>query len=182
MATLPQRLMNGLGRALRDAVETALRPTRSQRAPSRRPRARQSPRARPASDYPGDFTGTPTITYSPRRDGTADPGEVVWTWVPYEEDHSHGKDRPVVIIGRDHGWLLGLMLSSQDHERDAREEASHGRYWIEIGSGEWDKQGRPSAVRVDRVIRVDADRIRRISVRLDRPTFDLVAAGVRKYT
>lgn len=173
--------MNGLGRALRDAVETALRPTRSRRAPSRRPRARQSRGTRPASDYPGDFTGTPAITYSPRRNDTADPGEVVWTWVPYEEDHSHGKDRPVVIIGRDGHWLLGLALSSQDHERDARQEASQGRYWIEIGSGDWDSQERPSAVRVDRIIRVDAERIRRISVRLDRPTFDRVAAGVRTH-
>ena len=40
------------------------------------------------------------IEYSPSLDGDADPGEVVWTWVPYEEDPTQGKDRPVVIIGR----------------------------------------------------------------------------------
>ena len=32
-------------------------------------------------------------------DGDADPGEVVWTWVPYQEDSSVGKDRPAVVIG-----------------------------------------------------------------------------------
>ena len=40
------------------------------------------------------------IEYSPDLDGDPDPGEVVWTWVPYEDDPNQGKDRPVVIIGR----------------------------------------------------------------------------------
>ena len=39
--------------------------------------------------------------YSPSLDGDADPGEIVWTWVPFEEDHSQGKDRPVLLVGRD---------------------------------------------------------------------------------
>lgn len=36
-------------------------------------------------------------TYSPEMDGDADPGEVVWAWVPYEENDGRGKDRPVVV-------------------------------------------------------------------------------------
>ena len=44
--------------------------------------------------------GVVTIEYSPSMDGDPDPGEIVWTWVPYEEDPTQGKDRPVVIIGR----------------------------------------------------------------------------------
>ena len=40
-----------------------------------------------------------TVTYQPERDGDPDPGEVVWTWVPYEDDPEQGKDRPVVVIG-----------------------------------------------------------------------------------
>ena len=38
-------------------------------------------------------------SYQPIMDGDADPGEVVWTWVPYQEDASVGKDRPAVVIG-----------------------------------------------------------------------------------
>ena len=55
--------------------------------PPTRPTARREP-------------GRVTIEYSPEPDGHADPGEVVWTWVPYEDDPHQGKDRPVVIIGR----------------------------------------------------------------------------------
>ena len=40
-------------------------------------------------------------TYSPDTDGEADPGEVVWAWVPYEDDPAQGKDRPVLLIARD---------------------------------------------------------------------------------
>ena len=28
----------------------------------------------------------------------ADPGEVVWGWVPYEDDPAQGKDRPVLLL------------------------------------------------------------------------------------
>src|SRR6476469_6178015 len=36
--------------------------------------------------------------YAPEADGEPDPGEVVWAWVPYEEDASQGKDRPVLLL------------------------------------------------------------------------------------
>ena len=80
------------------------------------------------------------LVYSPNLDGRADPGEVVWTWVTYEEDPTRGKDRPVLVVGRDHATLLGLVLSSQ--ERHAAD-----RDWVGIGSGSWDYDGRPSWVR-----------------------------------
>ena len=51
--------------------------------------------------YRGDFAGRATISYAPHADGQADPGEVVWAWVPYEEDATQGKDRPVLVIGED---------------------------------------------------------------------------------
>jgi hypothetical protein len=66
--------------------------------------------------------------YAPRLDGDPDPGEIVWTWVPFEEDFSQGKDRPVLLVGSDGDWLLGVMLTSKDHSRDARDEARWGRY------------------------------------------------------
>lgn len=115
----------------------------------------------------------------------ADPGEVVWTWVPYEEDHRQGKDRPVLIIGRDPGrpvWLLGLQLTSQDHDRDAEQEARAGRYWVDIGSGGWDSQGRPSEARVNRIIRIDPAKVRRISVSLSEDRFAEVAEAVARHT
>jgi len=52
------------------------------------------------------------VVYAPKLDGRADPGEIVWTWVTYEEDATQGKDRPVLVVGRDSTTLLGLMLSS----------------------------------------------------------------------
>ena len=44
------------------------------------------------------------VEYSPRPStAMADPGEIVWTWVAYEEDPTQGKDRPVLVVGRDGG-------------------------------------------------------------------------------
>ena len=39
-------------------------------------------------------------SYAPEVDGEPDPGEVVWGWVPYEDDPQQGKDRPVLLIAR----------------------------------------------------------------------------------
>ncbi|MDO5093197.1 MAG: type II toxin-antitoxin system PemK/MazF family toxin [Propionibacteriaceae bacterium] len=133
----------------------------------------------PAMDYPGDFTGEPAITYAPVPGPEADPGEIVWTWVPFEEDHAQGKDRPVLIIGRDDPWLLGVQLTSKDHDRDAVQEARQGRYWVDIGSGPWDPKRRPSEVRVNRIIRVDPAKVRRIGAVLQRERFDAVVAAIR---
>ena len=70
----------------------------------------------------------PDVEYRPRDDGRPDPGEVVWAWVPFDENDGRGKDRPVLVIGRRGGTLLGLMLSSQDHDRDAADEALGTRH------------------------------------------------------
>jgi hypothetical protein len=121
------------------------------------------------------------MTYAPDRDGEPDPGEVVWTWVPYEEDHSRGKDRPVLVIGRDGPWLLALPMTSKDHDRDARQEAEQGRYWCDIGTGGWDREGRPSEVRVNRILRIDPAAVRRISVRLAPERFEQVAREVLRH-
>lgn len=122
----------------------------------------------------------PTVTYSPDPDGEPDPGEIVWTWVPFEEDHSKGKDRPVLLIGRDREWLLGLQLTSQDHDRDAEQERRAGRVWVDIGTGSWDRSGRASEVRVNRILRVDATTVRREGAVLERVRFDLVVSAMRR--
>ncbi len=113
------------------------------------------------------------LVYAPDLDGRADPGEVVWTWVTYEEDPTRGKDRPVLVVGRDHATLLGLMMSSQ--ERHAAD-----RSWVGIGTGSWDGEGRPSWVRLDRVLDVPEESIRREGAILERTVFDRVAARLRR--
>jgi hypothetical protein len=113
------------------------------------------------------------LVYGPDLDGRADPGEIVWTWVTYEDDPSRGKDRPVLVVGRDRATLLGLMLSSQ--ERHAAD-----RSWVGIGSGTWDDAGRPSWVRLDRVLDVPEEGIRREGAILERAVFDIVAARLRR--
>jgi hypothetical protein len=145
-----------------------------------RERASSLPRARGAA-YPGDFRGTPKISYRPNPENgdVADPGEIVWTWVPFEEDHRRGKDRPVLVIGRDGPWLLALPLTSKDHDRDAVQEARAGRHWTDIGSGSWDSRGRASEVRIDRVLRVDPAGVRREGAVLEEGRFRQVAAAVQ---
>ena len=112
------------------------------------------------------------LVYSPNLDGRADPGEIVWTWVTYEDDPTRGKDRPVLIVGRDRNTLLGLMMSSQERRAADRD-------WVGIGSGSWDSDGRPSWVRLDRVLDVPEEGIRREGAIVERAVFDVVAARLR---
>jgi hypothetical protein len=137
-----------------------------------------APAAAPTPGRPVTDTSRPTadaarrIEYSPQLDGAADPGEIVWTWVTFEEDASQGKDRPVLVVGRDHDRLLGLMLSSQAHRAD---DAT----WTAIGSGPWDGGHKASYVRLDRVLDVPEQGIRREGAVLDRTRFDAVAQRLR---
>ena len=70
------------------------------------------------------------VEYSPDMDGDADPGEVVWTWVPYEDDPTKGKDRPVVIIGRAGRDLAGVPLTSKN-----RGGRNKGDDTVPVGAG-----------------------------------------------
>jgi PemK-like, MazF-like toxin of type II toxin-antitoxin system len=112
------------------------------------------------------------LVYAPNLDGRADPGEIVWTWVAYEDDPTRGKDRPVLVVGRDRRVLLGLMVSSQERHAGDRD-------WVGIGAGAWDYEGRASWVRLDRVLDVPEEGIRREGAILDRDIFDVVAARLR---
>jgi PemK-like, MazF-like toxin of type II toxin-antitoxin system len=122
----------------------------------------------------------PDVEYRPRADGRPDPGEIVWAWVPFDEGDGRGKDRPVLVIGRRGGDLLGLLLSSQDHDRDAADEARHGRMWTDIGSGPWDSRRRPSEVRLDRLLVLAPASVRREGAALDRDRFDRVVLEARR--
>jgi hypothetical protein len=117
--------------------------------------------------------GPVRTAYAPAHDGDPDPGEIVWTWVPYEERDGRGKDRPVLVVAREEerGTLLAVMLSSKGHDGD--------RDWVPIGSGPWDRSGRDSWVALDRVMRVHPDGMRREACALDRARFNLVVDNLR---
>ena len=116
---------------------------------------------------------TATLSYSPDLDGLADPGEIVWAWVPYEEDPERGKDRPLLVVGRHKRQLLAMMLSSRGGDGDPDE-------WLEIGPGRWDKENRVSYLRLDRVFALDEDDIRREGSILDGERFVEVALALKR--
>jgi hypothetical protein len=120
-------------------------------------------------------------TYAPEQNGRPDPGEIVWAWVPYEEDASQGKDRPVLVIAMSGTDVIALPLTSKDHDRDADQEAHAGRLWMDVGTGSWDTQGRPSEVRLNRVLVLPGSGVRREGGALPRPTFDAVIAAATPY-
>jgi hypothetical protein len=131
--------------------------------------------ARVASRVRRDRPDVVRIAYTPDDDGQPDPGEVVWTWVPYEDDPSQGKDRPVVVIGSAGDRLAVVPLSSRGP--DGRPDPAA---WVSIGSGRWDGESRASYANVDRVLRVAAQKVRREGATLGRDRFDAVVAGVRR--
>lgn len=153
--------------SVRGLLSRLLTPSRQEPRGSRRSAAPGRSRVQDAPQGSGV-----RIQYAPDPDGDPDPGEVVWTWVPYEEDTTQGKDRPVLLVARHGRALVGLMLSSRNHDDDPGE-------WYGLGAGGWDAEGRPSWVRLDRVIDVDPVAMRREGATLDRRRFDLVAARLR---
>ncbi len=109
--------------------------------------------------------------YRPAQDGRPDPGEVCWAWVPYEDDPSLGKDRPVLVIdARDvdgEQVVDCLVMTSKDHDRDESQEAAAGRHWMDVGTGGWDREHRPSEVRLDRLVVLRESDVRREGAALD---------------
>ena len=112
------------------------------------------------------------ISYSPRHDGDADPGEVVWTWIPYEDDPKQGKDRPVLVIGTVGKLLAVLPLTSKDHDRDDV---------VTLGTGTWDSSNRVSYVKLDRILKVSPGKVRREGATLDKARFDHVIEALQVY-
>lgn len=132
------------------------------------------PNADPVPERGGAHTyhGVVHWEYSPELDRDPDPGEIVWSWVAFEEDDSIGKDRPIAVVGRsDDGRLVALMLSSKDHDGD--------RDWISIGAGPWDREGRESWVRSDRLLVVESRSVRREGAIIPRATYDVIVAGMQ---
>ncbi|WP_367131308.1 type II toxin-antitoxin system PemK/MazF family toxin [Saccharothrix sp. HUAS TT1] len=115
-----------------------------------------------------------TLEYSPDLDGLADPGEVVWAWVPFEEDPTRGKDRPLLVVGRHRRALLGLMLTSRTPDRHELDDC------LDLGPGRWDRDGRRSYLRLDRVFELAEDDIRREGSVLEPERFSLVVDALRR--
>lgn len=100
-------------------------------------------------------------SYAPNADGDPDPGEIVWTWVPFVENDGRGKDRPVLVIARMNGdEVAGCFLTTKQH-----------RGYVSVGTGGWDSQGRESFLAPDRVLRLTADGMRREGHVLGRERF-----------
>jgi hypothetical protein len=142
------------------------------RTGGRRPRA-------DAEVLPGEFGPDATVevdphrigpvrmSYSPQTDGAPDPGEVVWTWVPFEENDGRGKDRPVLVVAVESaGTYLAVQLTSKAHDGEGD--------FVSIGAGGWDGEHRPSWVNLDRVIRVHEGGMRREAAALPRAAFERV--------
>nr|WP_238993030.1 type II toxin-antitoxin system PemK/MazF family toxin [Jiangella aurantiaca] len=183
-----------MARLLRDLVRTLLTPPKRRTGRDRdrpaRPSARPADRpSAPRGDWdstdeesPGRFgpnatteahsVGAVHTAYNPSTDGDPDPGEIVWTWVPYEENDGRGKDRPVLIVAHEPGGtLLAVQLTSKNHDGE--------RDWVGVGTGRWDGEHRPSWVDVSRVLRVHPDGMRREASALGRDQFDTVIRALR---
>lgn len=116
--------------------------------------------------------GEVTPSYAPTPDGQPDPGEVVWTWVPYEENDGRGKDRPVVIVaatGVDR--FIAVQLTSKPHS---------SKDYLQLGTGSWDPEGRPSWALLDRVFLVHAEGVRREGSSLDKRRYDDLVRALRQ--
>jgi hypothetical protein len=117
--------------------------------------------------------GPVRMTYSPQTDGAPDPGEVVWTWVPFEENDGRGKDRPVLVVAVEPaGTCLAVQLTSKDHDGEGD--------FVSVGAGGWDGEHRPSWVNLDRVIRVHEGGMRREAAALPREPFEQVTDRLRQ--
>lgn len=182
VSTLTRIVSSILGALSSGSRTTARRPTAS--TPRGREVAGGRRSAAPATDELGrsgaDATvevdarriGRVRMSYNPVVDGDPDPGEIVWTWVPYEENDGRGKDRPVLIVAStaDGRQLLAVQLTSKDHDGD--------RDYVAIGAGGWDGEGRASWAKLDRVFLVRPGGMRREAAALDRARYDLVATAL----
>jgi PemK-like, MazF-like toxin of type II toxin-antitoxin system len=112
-----------------------------------------------------------SISYEPLPDGKPDPGEVIWVWIPYEEDPSVGKDRPALAVG----WVPStpeddvaiVPLTSKWHAGQ-----------VSVGLGSWDGGRKRSFAKVDQIYLVARTDVRREGASLAKPVFDAVVRAL----
>ncbi|MFT4260149.1 type II toxin-antitoxin system PemK/MazF family toxin [Microbacterium sp.] len=184
---------NGILSALVQVVRAVVSAQRQTSAPAQtpaRPRARLRTSAEGETDAgltvtAGRDAGSQTvridpdgirdlrIAYAPDRDGAPDAGEVIWTWVPYEENDGRGKDRPVLVIGRQSAdRVYAVRMTSKAHDGD--------RDYLSIGSGAWDSQGRESWVDIEQLYSVHEKGLRREAAVLDAKRYGRVAKALQE--
>ncbi len=191
-------IINGLIRGLADALGGqksrsgtgaggAGAPKLKSKPQQKRTSSTSAPSSYDESMEPGRLAGSETIqldpdrlksvrvAYAPNRNGDPDAGEVIWTWVPYEENDGRGKDRPVLVIGRQSATrVYAVRMTSKAHDGD--------RDYIPIGPGAWDSQGRPSWVDIEQLYSVHVKGTRREAATLDRARYIVVAkALIQRY-
>ena len=132
------------------------------RNPAHEPRTATYVTVRPTAHLPRN------IYYAPDMDGNAEPGEVVWVTVP-----SHPpRQRSMLVVGRERGEVLGLLISSEaEHASDER--------WLGIGAGEWNASGKPCWVRLDKTMIVPEIDLHRSGTIIPQRRFERVANRLR---
>ncbi|WJY68579.1 type II toxin-antitoxin system PemK/MazF family toxin [Corynebacterium auris] len=108
------------------------------------------------------------IYYAPDMDGQAEPGEIVWVTVPSNPP----QERSLVVIGREHRDVLGLLISPEEKHRD-------DEHWLGIGSGEWEDTGEPCWVRLDKTLMVPESEVHRRGTYIPPRRFERIANRLR---
>ncbi|HEV7148835.1 MAG TPA: type II toxin-antitoxin system PemK/MazF family toxin [Pedococcus sp.] len=91
------------------------------------------------------------------------PGQIWWADIPFETGSGH-KDRPALILSTSRYHVEVLMFTSKDKSGRAGYLPMPGRVWA--------APGLQSRLRVDRVIRIRRERIRRLEGSLDQATMN----------
>lgn len=114
-----------------------------------------------------------SIFFAPDMDGQADSGEVVWVWAPTGGAGTPPTERAILLVGRTRSTVLGLLISPNSAHSDDDS-------WLEIGSGEWDDSGRQCWVRLDRVLEVSEEQVRRKGILFPQRRFERIANRLRQ--
>ncbi|MFJ6531286.1 type II toxin-antitoxin system PemK/MazF family toxin [Microbacterium sp. NPDC091662] len=181
LAVLAEILLKAVGSGRASRTSGPRRPDARVRTPQERPAtaggdtARRRERGTDTVRIDPDRITDLQVAYAPQRDGAPDAGEIVWTWVPFEENDGRGKDRPVLVIGRESTErVYAVRMTSKPHDGE--------RDYLSIGTGDWDSQGRESWVDVEQLYSVHERGLRREAAVLDRRRYDRVGAALtRRY-
>lgn len=164
-------LLRALGVGERDPLDAGLARINTRlgihgQRSSSEPRKAASIRVEATADHPR------SIFFAPDMDGQADSGEVVWIWTPTDGPQSPPTERALLVVGRTRTTILGMIISP--NPRHAQEDA-----WLEIGSGEWDASGRQCWIRLDRVLEVSEEQVRRQGILFPQRRFERIAHRLR---
>ena len=184
MTALGRKTLHSLKHEGLDSWRRELKVRRQQNANPAQAKAPSSPHfPSPGSEpieWPVERFGLPDFSYRPHSNAAPDPGEVVWTWVPYEEHDGRGKDRPVLVVGMEGEYVFFVQLTSKDHADQGIRKDEFGTWWIDLGTGAWDAEGRPSEAKLSIIWVVHESQIRREGAALPADRFKAVISAIRK--